>query len=316
MLRSGDMRMQSLGLLGLEGVARSLCPEKLTGMSHEQFLNELRTRDKWPPLRIEDVGTGLIDDMTQDAAAIITDGPAELRAQALRALGYLRAGEYSSVISDCLADADQSTRLAAIFALSEIGNSSSADALITRARDGEGQEKAAAAAALGRLQVAHAEHLLVEMIGSRDAQVREAAVAALGEMGTVSSRVVLQELMRGSDRSMQKIAAKAVFGGVQERQIELSEVDRRLAEKRRKVSPVAEISPDAAIRFGLTEMRTYDERDITDRIARVCSDYCATRRYLVELGLMSRSGGVYEFTESGKSAWRVEHSIRQQCLAG
>ncbi len=46
-----------------------------------------------------------------------------------------------------------------------------------------------------------------------------------------------------------------------------------------------------------------------NRIARVCSDHCATRRYMVELGLMSRANGVYEFTETGKSAWRVERFI-------
>jgi hypothetical protein len=78
---------------------------------------------------------------------------------------------------------------------------------------------------------------------------------------------------------------------------------------------VATISPDAAIRFGLTEMRGYEERDLTERIARVCSDYCATRRYMVELGLMTRSDGVYEFTESGKSAWRVEQFICERYLA-
>jgi hypothetical protein len=145
--------------------------------------------------------------------------------------------------------------------------------------------------------------------------VREAAVVALGEMGTVSSRVVLQELMKNGDRKLQKIAAKAAFGGVQRKKPALSEVDRRLAEKRRKVTPVAVISPDASMRFGLTEMQSYDERDLTDRIARVCSDYCATRRYMVELGLMSRSSGIYEFTESGKSAWRVEQFICERYLA-
>lgn len=65
----------------------------------------------------------------------------------------------------------------------------------------------------------------------------------------------------------------------------------------------------------------YEERELTERIAKVCSDHCATRRYMIELGLMTRSNGCYEFTESGKAAWRIEQFIlnryldRQYCPA-
>ncbi|MCE5197592.1 sigma-70 family RNA polymerase sigma factor [bacterium] len=315
LIKSDDPGMQAVGLSGCEAIARSLCPSWLNGFTREQFLNDLRTREKWPPLRVEDIGSGLITDLTRETASLVTNGPEHLRAPAVRVLGYLRAAEYSEIIQQRLSDNDLATRMAAIFALSEIGDGASADALISRAQTGEVPEKAAAIAALGRLQIGHAEHVMVEMTSDEDEQVREAAVAALGEMGTVSSQVVLQELMRGSDPRMQKAAAKAVFGGVQRKKPELSDVGRRLAEKRRKVTPVAMISPDAVLRFELTEIRTYDERDLTDRIARVCLDYCATRRYMIELGLMTRFGGVYEFTEIGKSAWRVEQFICERYLA-
>jgi hypothetical protein len=315
MLRSGDTGEQSLALQGFEAIARSICPPWLDGATPEQFQNDLRTREKWPPLRCDDVPAELISDLTQQTAGIVSHGPAELRAAAIRVLGYLGAGEYTSLLAACLSDDDASTRLAAIFALSEIGSLEIVDALMDRARAGDVQEQAAAAAALGRLGVARAEHVLVEMTRSAHSQVREAAVAALGEMGSVSSQVVLQELMRSGDPKLQKVAAKAAFGGVKRRTPEVSEVSRRLAEKRRKVSPVAVISPDAALRFGLTELASYEEQDLTERIARICSDYCATRRYMVELGLMSREGGVYQFTESGKSAWRVERFICERYLS-
>lgn len=314
MMQTDDVKQQAAGLIGFEMIARSVCSPWLSSAGREQFLNDLRTREKWPPISTEDIGNDLIVEMTQRAAALVTDGPTELRSQAVRVLGYLKAGECSAMIRDCLKDADLTTRLAAIFALSEIGDSASADALIKIVQDGEGTERAAAMAALGRLQVGRAEHILVEMTRNKEEQVREAAVVALGEMGTVSSQVVLQELMRGSDPKLQKIAAKVIFGGVPQKKPVLSDLERRLAEKRRKVSPVAEISPDAAIRFGLTEMRSYDELEVTERIAGVCSDYCATRRFMVELGLMSRSNGIYEFTESGKSAWRVEQFICERYL--
>lgn len=315
-LRMLDMLETSpaVALVGLEAIARSLCPAWLNGASREQFLNDLRTREKWPPLTLENIGDDLLTDITQKTASLVSNEDDELRSQAIRVLGYLKAGDYASIVRDRLSDPSVNTRLAAIFALSEIGDTDSADALIIRAREGDPREQAAAATALGRLQIERAEHVLVEMTRNATEQVREAAVTALGEMGTVSSRVALQEVMKGTDRKLQKIAAKAVFGGVPHRRSELSDVDRRLAEKRRKVSPVAFISPDAAIRFGLSELRCYDEQELTDRIARVCRDYCATRRYMVEFGLLNRTNGLYEFTEAGKSAWRVEQFICERYL--
>ena len=44
------------------------------------------------------------------------------------------------------------------------------------------------------------------------------------------------------------------------------------------------------------------------------TDYSATRRKLVDEGLMTRVGGVYEFTELGKAVWRVEHFIMDEYL--
>lgn len=316
MLKSNDVKQQAAGLLGLEYIARSLCPGTMYEVSREQFLNDLRTREKWPPLRVEDIGGGLLDDLAKEAASIAEHGPLELRSQAVRVLGHLQAGDYSGLIRGFLSDTETAVRVAAVFALSEIGDIASAEELINLVQNSKGQEKAAAITALGRLQIGQAEHLLIEMTNSKERQVREAATAALGEMGTVSSQVALQELMRNGDAKLQKIAAKAVFGGIRRREPKLSDVDMRLAEKRRKVNPVANISPDAVMRFGLSEMKNYSERDVTEGIAQVCSDYCATRRYMVELGFMTRANGVYEFTENGKSTWRVEQFICKHYLSG
>lgn len=317
LIRSDDLQRKASGLAGFEAQARSLSAgwpwrEEPT---REQFLEWLRRAEKWPSLRPQDLGTDLIAQETAEAASLVTGGPAELRAQAVRILGYLQAGEHAVDIGNCLSDPDPAVRVAAIFALSEIGDTAAAEELMSIAREGLVQERAAATLALGRLRVTRAEHLLVDSIASEHQQVREAAVMALREMGTVSSQVVLQELMRGCDRKLQRLAAKAVYGGIAQRRNEPSEVDLRLAEKRRKVDPILiGIFPDAAIRFGLTELRSYDEADLTERVARVCSDHCATRRCLIELGLMTRSNGVYEFTEPGKALWRVERFICERYL--
>jgi hypothetical protein len=312
---SGSYEKQVIGLIGCEAIAKSLSPTGFSDISTMQFQNDLRTREKWPPLKSETIGDTLLEDMTRMIALFAQNGPSDLRSQAVRILGHMKADEYRDLIKGFLLDADQTVRIAAIFALSEIGDTTSADMLMNCAREGGSPEKIAAITALGRLQIVSSEHLLVEMISDNDDQVRESAVTALGEIGSVSSQVALQGLLHGTDRKLQKAAANALFGGVTPRKREMSDVQRRLAEKRRKVNPVALISPDAVMRFGLTAIRSYDENELTECIARVCLDYCATRRYMVELGLMTRANGIYEFTENGKQALRVENYIYDRYLA-
>ena len=59
----------------------------------------------------------------------------------------------------------------------------------------------------------------------------------------------------------------------------------------------------------LRNSRRYEERELTERIACICEDYCATRRYLIERKLMTRANGVYTFTTLGETVWKVEHLI-------
>ena len=66
----------------------------------------------------------------------------------------------------------------------------------------------------------------------------------------------------------------------------------------------------------LPELRPYEERELTKLIAQVCVDYSATRRYLIETGLMTRESGIYSLTEWGEAVWRVETFIRRQYMRG
>ena len=59
----------------------------------------------------------------------------------------------------------------------------------------------------------------------------------------------------------------------------------------------------------LPEIRAYEERDLTQRIARINYDYSAARRYLIENGWMTREGGIYRMTDLGQAIWRVERFI-------
>ena len=71
---------------------------------------------------------------------------------------------------------------------------------------------------------------------------------------------------------------------------------------------------DAAIRYAMPEIRKYDERELTGLIAGVCIDFSATRRDLVDAGLLKRSKSVCELTEMGKTVWSVEHFIMEKYL--
>ena len=69
------------------------------------------------------------------------------------------------------------------------------------------------------------------------------------------------------------------------------------------------ISIEGSLRFALTELRPYEERELSQRIGRVCEDFSSVRRALIELGLMTREAAVYRFTPLGEAAWRTERFV-------
>ena len=88
----------------------------------------------------------------------------------------------------------------------------------------------------------------------------------------------------------------------------------RLTRFRGNKIPFVINSMDAAIRYAVPEIREYHERKLTGLIAGVCEDFSATRRDLVEAGLISRTNGICELTERGKTVWSVEHFIMEKYM--
>ncbi len=315
-LGSQDTREQLLALAGVEAVARSLGARHPQYVTPTQFANDLRTRSKWPPLRTEDMDEEILQLMIGRTAALLTHESSDIRGSAIRALGNLKASQYLEQIRSCASHDELSTRLTAINALAEIGDIGSVGLLTEAAREGESAERLAAIKALGRLQVQEARPLLIDLLDDPDKQVQLAAVNALGEIGGGETKAILQGLLRSPDKQLRKAAAKALYRG--KRTVghpDPSEITMKRVQKTRgQTHPVAYISLDAAIRYATPELRSYEESDLTAGIARVCSDYSSTRRYLIDYGLMSRTGGVYEFTELGESMWHVEHFIMENYL--
>jgi len=156
----------------------------------------------------------------------------------------------------------------------------------------------------------------MRLAADADARVRGAAVIALGELGGERVRAHLKQLLRRPDDVTRRAAAKALYRGKRTGVHPTpSAAARKLRAKiRGDARPALYSSLDTAIRFALPAMRAYDEREITRRLAGVCIDHSLTRRRLVDCGLMTRAAGVYELTDFGRAAWRVEHFIMDRYL--
>jgi len=157
------------------------------------------------------------------------------------------------------------------------------------------------------------------MIEAGDGSLEQAAITALGELDAEAAHQKLQELLHSENTKLRKAAAKALFRDRERRTLSprpLELTEKRLKALRGDNRPFVTISLDAALRYAMPELRSYEERDLTARISRVCSDYAATRRYLIMEGLMTRAAGIYEFTEAGKAVWQVERFILEHYLKG
>jgi hypothetical protein len=297
-----------LGLLGLETIAKGMEYSWIDDSSPERLAHEVRVADKYPPIRKTDLDADLLQHSTASVTRLLKHINPDIRNSALVVLGHLRATEYLGDMRDALGHEDLSTRVAAVRVLAGMGDVSSSVRFMEMAQSGESEERVAAVEALGQMGVGESITLMKSLITGTDSSLRDAAITALGGIDSPAADAILIEMLKCLET--RKFAARALYGGAKRKKAEPSEVDRRLAEKRRRKSqPIAFISLDAAIRYALTEIRPYEERELTESIASVCDDYCATRRYLIDRKLMTRANGVYAFTSLGETVWRVEHSL-------
>ena len=115
---------------------------------------------------------------------------------------------------------------------------------------------------------------------------------------------------------MRRAAARALYGGCRHGPEKASRLARRLHGVEGEGILVGHMpSTDAVLRYAVTEDRPYDEKELTARLARMCGDYSALRRKLIEDGLMRRESGTYVLTELGRLSLRVERYIQDRYLA-
>lgn len=205
------------------------------------------------------------------------------------------------------------SRCAAIHVLAELGIEAAVEDLLAAIDSPAPTEVRAAMAALSRLRARQAVPQLITQLESADPDIEESAIAALGELGGEDALQAVQEKLQDASERARRAAATALFRRSRAAQpYPTSAATRRRLEKLRgDAVPLSKDNLGVAIRFALEQNRPYDELELTQRIARVCTDYSATRRHLIEQGLMTRQGGRYDLTEFGRAVWRVEHHILQ-----
>ncbi len=299
-----------IGLAGFEIIARSMKHSWISDASVHKLNHERRIAVRYPAISTDELDAALLRS-TSDRIAALTDseivGVAE---QCIRILAILKDDRYLDHIRRGLQSDRLSTRICSLRAVGEVEDASSLITLTEMLKTGCVEEQLACLDALGAIRSDDAVPSIAALVGDPHEAVRAAAVAALGGIVTTEATQILQGLIITGDTATKKLAAKALYGGNTPRQSQPTDLQRRLAEKRKRMAqPVCFISLDAVMRYGLPELRAYDEKELTERIACVCEDYCAARRYLVEFRLMNRDNGRYSFTPMGEKMWHVEQAI-------
>ena len=254
-------------------------------------------------------------------AAYLRQDDADLRDTAIRTLGRLESHRHAGSIRDLLSHDHAGTRISAAQALAFLSDAQSAEPLRTLARDRDATCRRAAIEALGHLGIAEAEGTLRCALEDAKPPVRKAAVIALGELKTPTAAADLERLLKSRDKVVRRAAASAVFGGTFRRPaggqpvqpVEESPRAKRLRKTFGRMRYIHHVSVDGPLRV-LPEIRAYDVVELTRHVARICGDRSASRRLMVEHGLLRRTGRKYEFTPLGEAAWRVEHSILEHFM--
>jgi RNA polymerase sigma-70 factor (ECF subfamily) len=315
LLQSDDPQVVRLALSGAEALARSRDPEDLRNASPQQLANEIRTRRKWAPLTAERFPEADAEALAAQLARLTDHASGPVREFALRTLGLLKLPSQLNALRRGVAHADAATRAAALQALGEMGDSESIGAMMRAAASEDVTERSAAVGVLARLKATEARPVFVRLLDDPEPKAREAAINALGEFGEDADRAELQRLLQSKDKATARAAAKALYSLAKPSpRIPSGTSLQRLQRANMAASPFTEISIDAAMRYAITEPRPYGHKELTERLATVCSDFSATRRYAVEEGVFERIGDEYRFTDLGEALLRVERYIQNHYL--
>ncbi|HTU63623.1 MAG TPA: HEAT repeat domain-containing protein, partial [Polyangiales bacterium] len=274
-------------------------------------LEDLRSAHKHAPLTAAKLGQNALAELTALVARRCDDARPAVQEAAVRVLANLGARQHIGSVRRLLSSPHSSTRCQALYALADLGALEATAEIVHAAESGVPAEQCAALSAIARLKLEDALETLRRLLEHEERSVREATVAALGQLGSPAADALLHQLLQSDDADQARLAAEVIFSEQPSQPawkgsaLTLA----RLQRMRGDAQPFCSDSIGATIRFAIREHRRYEEQELTRAIARVCTDYSAARRHLIEQGLMTREAGNYELTALGATIWRVEHRL-------
>lgn len=316
LLQTGDGDRVRLGLRGAEGLAGVLKQSGTEDLTDKEQAYQRRIRGM---LFAEQIDIDAFAALVEAVANTCQHADSAMRQWALEVLANLPAEPHVNIIRARLADEDQAVRLAAITTVSMLGDLESVGELMECVRSEDSVVRRRAVEALAHMRAEAARSLMEELIADLDAEVRKAAITSLADIGDEGSREKLTALMQGKDKKTARLAAQALYRRQRTPGREASKL-RKTREQRIRGGehPVGNLHLSVVAAVGaLPELRDYEEIELTQLIAQVCSDYAGVRRKLVSGrdALMRRDKGVYAFEPLGAAVWRVERFIRDNFLA-
>jgi RNA polymerase sigma-70 factor (ECF subfamily) len=307
-LRGSPSERDPVALAAAEALSLCLKQPRRPG---DAGLEDLRSAHKHAPLTAAPLGQDAHAELIALVARRCDDARPAVQEAALRVLANLGARQHITSVRRLLSSPHSSTRCQALYALADLGALEAKNEIVHAAESGVPAEQCAALSAIARLKLEDALETLRRLLEHEERSVREAAVAALGQLGLPAADALLHQLLQSDDADQARLAAEVIFSEQPSQPpwkgsaLTLA----RLQRMRGDAQPFCSDSIGAAIRFAIREPRRYEEQELTRAIARVCTDYSAARRHLIEQGLMTREAGNYELTPLGATIWRAEHRI-------
>lgn len=138
---------------------------------------------------------------------LLHDRDGLIRAQAVRALGTLKAPDLVGPLLEALADADRRVRYATVQALGQLRGTQVVDSLIATLKDPDPLVRGEAAVALGEIGT-QAVGPLLSSLWLGDKELRRGAVMALGEVGDLQAIKALTLALKDQDNTIRHTAAQ------------------------------------------------------------------------------------------------------------
>jgi HEAT repeat protein/beta-lactamase regulating signal transducer with metallopeptidase domain len=167
----------------------------------------VRAKIAWALGEIDDKRSGAVEAL----GAVVRDPDAEVRRQAVWALGELEAATAVPMLIPALKDADTETRKQAAWALGEIQSKDAVEALTPVTKDADVEVRKQAVWALGNIEDKRALPALEAAVRDANVEVRRQAIESIGQLDDLhKAPPALITALKDEDEEVRKSAVEAL----------------------------------------------------------------------------------------------------------